>query len=206
MKIVSVRQMSPSVGKEMLMEERIRRASGVMARHGAASRIFKIQGGDSAGDYLLMNLFNSFSEASSTFQKMSADPELAKLFMERALNPAGDMTGPDLFRTVYGEPPAKPAPVLIGRGYQVPRGKAKEMLAMAPELEALFKNVDSSIGIVMPVIAADHEMMYITYRFSSMDHMGSALDTMVENQDFQNLITKANELGTLKMSRMMSLM
>jgi len=206
MKIVSVRQMSPSAGKEMLMEERIRRASGVMARHGAASRIFKIQGGDSAGDYLLMNLFNSFSEASSTFQKMSADPELAKLFMERALNPAGDMTGPDLFRTVYGEPPAKPAPVLIGRGYQVPRGKAKEMLAMAPELEALFKNVDSSIGIVMPVIAADHEMMYITYRFSSMDHMGSALDTMVENQDFQNLITKANELGTLKMSRMMSLM
>ena len=206
MKIVSVRQMSPSAGKEMLMEERIRRASGVMARHGAASRIFKIQGGDSAGDYLLMNLFNSFSEASSTFQKMSADPELAKLFMERALNPAGDMTGPDLFRTVYGEPPAKPSPVLIGRGYQVPRGKAKEMLAMAPELEALFKNVDSSIGIVMPVIAADHEMMYITYRFSSMDHMGSALDTMVENQDFQNLITKANELGTLKMSRMMSLM
>ena len=206
MKIVSVRQMSPSAGKEMLMEERIRRASGVMARHGAASRIFKIQGGDSAGDYLLMNLFNSFSEASSTFQKMSADPELAKLFMERALNPAGDITGPDLFRTVYGAPPAKPSPVLIGRGYKVPRGKAHEMLAMAPELEALFKKVDSSIGIVMPVIAADHEMKYITYRFSSMDHMGSALDTMVENQDFQNLITKANELGTLKMSRMMSLM
>ena len=206
MKIVSVRQMSPSAGKEMLMEERIRRASGVMARHGAASRIFKIQGGDSAGDYLLMNLFNSFSEASSTFQKMSADPELAKLFMERALNPAGDITGPDLFRTVYGAPPAKPSPVLIGRGYKVPRGKAHEMLAMAPELEALFKKVDSSIGIVMPVIAADHEMMYITYRFSSMDHMGSALDTMVENQDFQNLITKANELGSLKMSRMMNLM
>ena len=80
------------------------------------------------------------------------------------------------------------------------------MLAMAPELEALFKKVDSSIGVVMPVIAADHEMMYITYRFTSMDHMGSALDAMVENQDFQNLITKANELGTLKMSRMMSLM
>ena len=206
MKIISVRETSPSAGKEAIMEERLRRASGVMARHGATSRIFKIGGGAGAGNYLLMNLYNSFSDASSSFQKYSADPELAKLFMERALNPAGDMTGPDLFRTVYGEPPAKPAPVLIGRGYQVPRGKAKEMLAMAPELEALFKNVDSSIGIVMPVIAADHEMMYITYRFTSMDHMGSALDTMVENQDFQNLITKANELGTLKMSRMMSLM
>ena len=206
MKIVSVRQMSPSAGKEALMEERLRRASGVMARYGAASRIFKILGGESAGDYLLMNLYNSFSEASTSFQKYSTDPELAKLFMERALNPAGDITGPDLFRSVYGEPPEKPSPILIGRGYQVPRGKVPDMLAMAPELEALFKKVDSSIGIVMPVIAADHEMMYITYRFTSMDHLGSALDTMVENQDFQNLITKANELGTLKMSRMMSLM
>ena len=58
----------------------------------------------------------------------------------------------------------------------------------------------------MPVIAADHEMMAITYRFNSMDHMGSALDTMVENKDFQDLITKANEIGTLKMSRILSSM
>ena len=45
MTIISVRQMSPSAGKETLMEERIRRASGGMARYGAASRIFKILGG-----------------------------------------------------------------------------------------------------------------------------------------------------------------
>ena len=44
MKVISVREMSPSAGKETLMEERLRRASGVMARHGAASRIFKIGG------------------------------------------------------------------------------------------------------------------------------------------------------------------
>ena len=49
MKIISVREMSPSAGKEALMEERIRRASGVMARHGAVSRIFKIGGGAGAG-------------------------------------------------------------------------------------------------------------------------------------------------------------
>ena len=49
-------------------------------------------------------------------------------------------------------------------------------------------------------------MIGITYRFTSIDHMGSALDTMVENQDFQNLVTKANELGTLKMSRVLNIM
>ncbi len=206
MKIISVREMSPSAGKETLMEERLRRASGVMARHGATSRIFKIGGGAGAGNYLLMNLYNSFSEAGSSFQKYSADPELAKLFMERAVNPAGDITGPDLWRSVYGDPPEKPATILINRAYKVPRGKVKDMLAMAPELETLFKKVDVSIGAAMPVIAADHEMMAVTYRFTSIDHMGSALDTMVENQDFQNLITKANEIGTLKMSRILTLM
>ena len=206
MKIISVREMSPSAGKETLMEERLRRASGVMARHGAVSRIFKIGAGAGAGNYLLMNLFNSFSEGMTSFQKYSADPELEKLFMERAANPAGDIMGPDLYRSVYGDPPAKPAPILINRAYHVPRGKVQDMLAMAPELESLFKKVDVSIGVVMPVIAANNEMMGITYRFTSMDHMGTALDTMVENQDFQNLITKANEVGTLKMSRVLSLM
>ena len=206
MKIISVREMSPSAGKETLMEERLRRASGVMARHGAVSRIFKIGAGAGAGNYLLMNLFNSFSEGMTSFQKYSADPELEKLFMERAANPAGDIMGPDLYRSVYGDPPAKPATILINRAYHVPRGKVQDMLAMAPELEALFKKVDVSIGVVMPVIAANNEMMGITYRFTSMDHMGTALDTMVENQDFQNLITKANEVGTLKMSRVISLM
>lgn len=206
MKIISVREMSPSAGKETLMEERLRRASGVMARHGAVSRIFKIGAGAGAGNYLLMNLFNSFSEGMTSFQKYSADPELEKLFMERAANPAGDIMGPDLYRSVYGDPPAKPATILINRAYHVPRGKVKDMLAMAPELESLFKKVDVSIGVVMPVIAANNEMMGITYRFTSMDHMGTALDTMVENQDFQNLITKANEVGTLKMSRVLSLM
>ena len=198
--------MSPSAGKETLMEERLRRASGVMARHGAVSRIFKIGAGAGAGNYLLMNLFNSFSEGMTSFQKYSADPELEKLFMERAANPAGDIMGPDLYRSVYGDPPAKPATILINRAYHVPRGKVQDMLAMAPELESLFKKVDVSIGVVMPVIAANNEMMGITYRFTSMDHMGTALDTMVENQDFQNLITKANEVGTLKMSRVLSLM
>ena len=80
MKIISVREMSPSAGKETLMEERLRRASGVMSRHGAVSRIFKIGAGAGAGNYLLMNLFNSFSEGMTSFQKYSADPELEKLF------------------------------------------------------------------------------------------------------------------------------
>ena len=68
------------------------------------------------------------------------------------------------------------------------------------------KKVDVSIGVAVPVISSDHEMMAVTYRFSSMDHWGKSLDSMVENKEFQNLITKANEIGTLKMTRIMNLM
>ncbi len=206
MKIISVREMSPSAGKEALMEERIRRASGVMARHGAVSRIFKIGGGAGAGNYFLMNLFNSFSDAATCFQKYSADPELEKLFAERALNPAGEIMGPELYRSVYGDPPATPATILVNRVYHVPRGKQQDIIALAPELDKLMKKVDVSIGVVVPVIASDHEMMAVTYRFTSIDHWGKSLDAMVENKDFQNLITKANEIGTLKMTRIMNLM
>jgi hypothetical protein len=37
-----------------------------------------------------------------------------------------------------------------------------------------------------------------------MDHWGESLDKMVENAEFQSLVTKANELGTLKTSRILT--
>ena len=68
----------------------------------------------------MINMYNSFSEATTSFQKYSADPELAKLFMERAVNPAGDIMGPDLYRMAYGAP-ASPQRPINQRMYHVQR-------------------------------------------------------------------------------------
>ena len=46
-------------------------------------------------------------------------------------------------------------------------------------------------------------MMGVVYRFNSMEHWGKAVDSMVEDQEFAALVEKANELGTLKASRML---
>ena len=75
MNIITVREMTPIIGKETLMEERLRRAAGVMSRHGAASRIYLTIAGTGAGNYLLINLYNSFSDGSIAFQKYGNDPE-----------------------------------------------------------------------------------------------------------------------------------
>ena len=56
------------------------------------------------------------------------------------------------------------------------------------------------------VFADDHEMMGVVYRFSSMEHFGEALDKMTESTEFMDLVIKANEIGSLKMARMLSLM
>ena len=75
---------------------------------------------------------------------------------------------------------------------------------LAPQLDKLMQSMDVSIGIVVPAAAEDHEMMAVVYRFHSMDHWGESVDKMVDNDEFQSLVAKGNELGTLKTSRIMS--
>ena len=53
MTVVAIREVTPEMGKEALVESRMRRVAGVMARHGAFTRLFKVAAGGGAGDYNL---------------------------------------------------------------------------------------------------------------------------------------------------------
>jgi hypothetical protein len=46
-------------------------------------------------------------------------------------------------------------------------------------------------------------MMLVIYRFQSLDHWGEILDNMVLNEEFVSLVLKADELGTLRKSRVL---
>ena len=51
MNIVSIREVTPDVGKEKLWKSDLRRASGNMAKHGATTRhVFKVIVGQGVGD------------------------------------------------------------------------------------------------------------------------------------------------------------
>jgi hypothetical protein len=201
MTVVSVREVTPHIGKEKLVESRMRRGEAIIAKHGAQTRLFKTVVGQGVGDYIMMSMYESFSKATKSFQSFSVDPDMATLVDERSASPSGDMKGPDVYRMAYGAPSNPPRPLMVQRMYHMPRKNLASALALAPELDELMKSHDVSVGAAVPIATSDHEMMSVVYRFKSMDHYGEALDAMVDNQEFAALVEKANTFGSIKSSR-----
>ena len=203
MSVIAIREFIPHIGKEELAVSRITKASEIATKHGAKSSLWKVSAGHGAGDYVMMNNYESFTKGAIAFEGFSKDPEMVNLNKERGTNPAADLRGPNVFRMAYGVPSNPPRPVLVQRFYQMPRKHMTSVLALAPELDKLMQNQDVTIGVGVPILAGDHEMMGVVYRFNSMEHWGKAVDAMVEDQEFAALVERANELGTLKASRML---
>jgi hypothetical protein len=49
-------------------------------------------------------------------------------------------------------------------------------------------------------------MMGVIYRFKSMSHWVESVDEMLANETLYGIINSANEIGTFKSARLMSLM
>ncbi len=203
MNIISIRELTPTIGKEKLGEIRFRKASDILAKHGAATRLWRVIVGQGVGDLVLMSMYETFSKGATAFQSFSGDSEMAALMDERSASPAGELRGPNLFRMAYGAPTSPPRPILVQRMYHMPRKNLSKALELAPEMDALTKSLDVSMGVGVPMLASDHEMMGVVYRFNSLEHWGTAVDSMSQNPDFASLVEKANELGALKSSRML---
>ena len=201
MTVVSVREVTPHVGKEKLVESRMRRAEALIAKHGAHTRMYKTVVGQGVGDYLLFSMYESFSTATKSFQSFSADPDMTTLMEERSASPSADIKGPDVYRIAFGKPSDPPKSLLVQRMYHMPRKNQASALELAPELDALMTSQDVNVGFVVPIATADHEMLTVVYGFNSMDHYGEVLDAMVEDSKFAALVEKANTFGSIKSSR-----
>ena len=203
MTVVAIREVTPKIGKEELTESRMARAADIATRHGAKSSLWKVAVGHGAGDYALMNMYETFAKGAIAFKGFSSDPDMVALRDEVGKNPGAELRGPNVYRMAYGVPDNPPRPVLGQRLYHMPRKNMAAALALAPELDKLMQTQDVTIGIGVPIVAEDHEMMGIVYRFNSIEHWGQAVDAMVENQEFSSLVEQANALGTLKASRIL---
>ena len=201
MTVVSVREVTPHVGKEKLVESRMRRAEALIAKHGAHTRMYKTVVGQGVGDYLLFSMYESFSTATKSFQSFSADPDMTTLMEERSASPSADIKGPDVYRIAFGKPSDPPKSLLVQRMYHMPRKNQASALELAPELDALMISQDVNVGFAVPIATADHEMLTVVYGFNSMDHYGEVLDAMVEDSKFAALVEKANTFGSIKSSR-----
>ena len=86
------------------------------------------------------------------------------------------------------------------RYYQMPRHNITAAIELMGEIDALSDDVN--LTAVAPVAHEQMGMIGVVYRFNSMAHAGKAIDEMGMSEAFQNLVNKANTLGTLTSAQM----
>jgi|TARA_B100000768_G_scaffold106498_1_gene98863 hypothetical protein len=202
MSFVSIREVTPHTGKENILRERLQKISAVMEEHGAKSGLYSVVAGDGAGRFDLQNWYPTLKAAVTSFQAYGADPAYQEVMKIRAADPVGDVEGPWIGRMIYGAPKGL-KPVVMHRDYHATRSALPQILDLAPKLEELMASVDVEVGIGVPMVSGDHEMVRIVYRFNSMDHWGETADQMVSDERFRLLVDQGHKLGTLKNSRIL---
>jgi hypothetical protein len=128
-----------------------------------------------AGQVVLYAGFSDGKSMAEIWEKCQADPSFAKLREEHGLDPAGSLTGPEVYRFVYGQ--SEPGyPVLVQREYTISRDKIADALELMPELDALGQAHDIKVGAVVPVFSSDMARFIAVYRYRSPAHLGAAID------------------------------
>jgi hypothetical protein len=204
MTVISVRRMTPTVGKTELATSRVRTMAGIVATTGARVRIGQVVAGEGAGCIQLYAAFPDFVSIHKATITIAADPARVKLLHERETNPAGEVVGPDVYRTVFGDV-APDYSVIMQREYRVPRENLQNALSLLPEIEELGKSHDYKMMAVVPVIADDLGRLIVAYYSRTMEDLGRTIDEVGMSEQFQKIITKANTFGTLEKSRVVKI-
>ena len=204
MSYVSIREVTPHAGKDIVLADRMKKLSLIMASHGAKSALYKVIAGDSAGRYDLQNWYASVEDGAKSVEDFSADPEFQAVMRQRDVDPVGDVVGPWIGRMVYGAPKGL-KPVVVHRDYYAPRSAIPTAMDLMPQLEEIMTELDVEVGVGVPLMKDDHEMLRVVYRFNSMTHWGQSVDKMVADERFTKLINAAHEAAVLKKSRMLVL-
>ena len=196
--------MTPTVGKTELATSRVRTMAGIVATAGARVRIGQVVAGEGAGCIQLYAAFPDFVSIHKATITIAADPARVKLLHERETNPAGEVVGPDVYRTVFGDV-APDYSVIMQREYRVPRENLQNALSLLPEIEELGKSHDYKMMAVVPVIADDLGRLIVAYYSRTMEDLGRTIDEVGMSEQFQKIVTKANTFGTLEKSRVVKI-
>jgi hypothetical protein len=197
MTIISRRILVPMPGKTALAIERAKTAAAILASHGALVRVFRVVMGEDAGNIEILARYANFVEGSKVSAALASDPKAQKLQEEREKDPAAVVHGPYVYRMVFGE--AAPQPVLLRRQYHVDRSNLKAALEMLPQVKATIRP-DTGMNAVVPAIAPEMGALGITYYADSLEQLGHNLDEYSASKEFQAVVTKASQYGTLTSS------
>ena len=191
------RVFTPHAGKRELALARIRQGAGIVARNGSSRvNITQVLGGHGAGDIHMYSFFMSMEQGMQVGSNLMNDPAWASLMAEREANPAADMDGPNVSRLVAGEAiPTNQA--LMVREYVMPRENMAEAISMVPEIQKMAKDHHTNVTMWAPVITDDMKRVMVVYSAPDMPTLGKSIDEVGMSQEFQELLIKASQLGTL---------
>ncbi len=91
------------------------------------------------------------------------------------------------------------APVMVGRTYRMSRKNLPEAIDIIKEIDEMS---DHKVSGLVPVMHSEMDTIYAMYHFESLSNAGKYIDEVGMSARFQELVIKANELGTLVRSSM----
>ena len=199
MAIISRRILKPILGKSKTALERSTKYKDIMVSNGVKARLGMFVGGELNGAIQLTAAYTDMTSATKSFASLSKNKEIMELMSKRDDDPSGHLIGPEVYRSVYGQPSPEHNILLI-REYEVDRKFLPQSIEILTEADALAKDEDTNMLALYPVIADKMDTLYVVYYYSSFESMGDIIDRIGMSKEFQNLVNKANESGKLKAS------
>ena len=199
MAIISRRILKPILGKSKTALERSSKYKDIMVSNGVKARLGLFVGGELNGAIQLTAAYTDMTSATKSFASLSKNKEIMELMSKRDDDPSGHLIGPEVYRSVYGQPSPEHNILLI-REYEVDRKFLPQSIEILAEADALAKDEDTNMLALYPVIADKMDTLYVVYYYSSFESMGDIIDRIGMSKEFQNLVNKANESGKLKAS------
>ena len=199
MAIISRRILKPILGKSKTALERSTKYKDIMVSNGVKARLGMFVGGELNGAIQLTAAYTDMTSATKSFASLSKNKEIMELMSKRDDDPSGHLIGPEVYRSVYGQPSPEHNILLI-REYEVDRKYVPQSVELLAEVEAIGKDEDTKILGLYPIIADKMDTLFVIYYYSSFESMGDIIDRIGMSEAFQNLVNKANESGKLKAS------
>ena len=199
MAIISRRILKPILGKSKAALERSLKYKDIMVSNGVKARLGMFVGGELNGAIQLTAAYTDMTSATKSFASLSKNKEIMELMSKRDDDPSGHLIGPEVYRSVYGQPSPEHNILLI-REYEVDRKYVPQSVELLAEVEAIGKDEDTKILGLYPIIADKMDTLFVIYYYSSFESMGDIIDRVGMSEAFQNVVNKANEIGKLKAS------
>ena len=79
MAIASIREVKINPGNTEIVSSRVRKGAGILARHGAHTRIYQVVGGQGAGNIQLQAHYASVAQGAATFEAFLKDASQKEL-------------------------------------------------------------------------------------------------------------------------------